>query len=426
MKVETKNRKKAMNGFREMTGTEFARESMYRIMVEGKRALDEVFLNIGKMLAESVMLIEREELAGADYNPRNPSVQKWAHEKGSIFIGDQKVKVNKPRLRYAGFGEVELQSYENMRSKGQFSEELLEKALRGISAQKYDETVLGAASAFGVSSSAVSAGVIEASAKKLWEFQNRSLANFQVFSLELDTIHRGGEAFMTGLGIDRLGNKMALGFWQGSSENHEICEELFKDLERRGLKLGKGIIFVTDGGSGIIKAIRERFGKKVFHQRCVIHKSRNIQRHLAKKYRKEAHRLLMNALEQNSYVDAKVMLKEFEKWLREKNESAADSLLEAFEELLTLHRLKVPKLLRKTLMTTNAIESMFSLVRQCEKNIKRPQGSKMLQRWLASTLLYCEKLFHRLVGYQEIEQVIANIELELAAPVELFQKAAET
>ena len=34
------------------------------------------------------------------------------------------------------------------------------------------------------------------------------------------------------------------------------------------------------------------------------------------------------------------MLLEIEAWLRAKNESAADSLLEAFEELLTLHRLK--------------------------------------------------------------------------------------
>ena len=46
------------------------------------------------------------------------------------------------------------------------------------------------------------------------------------------------------------------------------------------------------------------------------------------------------ALEQNSYKDAKKMLQEFERWLRGINESAADSLLEALEEVLTLHRLK--------------------------------------------------------------------------------------
>src|SRR4030067_265100 len=65
------------------------------------------------------------------------------------------------------------------------------------------------------------------------------------------------------------------------------------------------------------------------------------------------------------------MLLEFEKWLRGINESAADSLIEAFEDILTLHRLKVPALLRKTLTCTNPIESMFSTVRDCEGNIKR-------------------------------------------------------
>ncbi len=129
------------------------------------------------------------------------------------------------------------------------------------------------------------------------------------------------------------------------------------------------------------------------HQRYAIHKSRNLQRHLPKQDRKAAHHQLKTALEQTSYADARQMLRELEAWLRSKNESAADSLLEAFEELLTMHRLKVPALLLKTLMSTNPIESMFSLVRHSERNIKRTRGSLMLQRWLETVLLYCEGRF---------------------------------
>ena len=81
---------------------------------------------------------------------------------------------------------------------------------------------------------------------------------------------------------------MALGFWQGSSENHEICGALFRDLARRGLTRSRRILFVTDGGSGLRKALRERFGKKLVHQRGAIHKSRSLQRHLPKRYRPEA------------------------------------------------------------------------------------------------------------------------------------------
>ena len=104
----------------------------------------------------------------------------------------------------------------------------------------------------------------------------------------------------------------------------------------------------------------------------------------------------MIALEQKSYEDARQMLIDFEKWLRGINESSADSLMEAMEEILTLHRLKVPALLRKTLHSTNPIESMFSTVRDCEGNIKRYRNSKMMQRWLAAVLLFSEKGFRRI------------------------------
>jgi transposase-like protein len=405
-----------MAGLRAIAGEERMLGTMVRVIHSGKQALDAVMLEMGRMVGESIMLMEREEIAGPDYHPTDPDLQKWAHEDGSIFLGDQKVKVTRPRLRHVTQGELTLQSYARMRAPGAFSEELLEKILRGVSAQQYADTVLHAAGAFGVSPSAVSRKLVDLTATKLKEFQQRSLADYAPFAVFLDTIHRGGEAFLVALGVDLSGEKMALGFWQGSSENHEICEALFRDLERRGLALSKRILFVTDGGSGLLKALRARFGKNLVHQRCAIHKSRNLQRHLPKQDRKAAHHQLKTALEQTSYTDARQMLRELEAWLRSKNESAADSLLEAFEELLTLHRLKVPALLRKTLMSTNPIESMFSLVRHSERNIKRTRGSLMLQRWLGTVLLYCEGRFKRVKGYAEIGQVIATIEAVHAEP----------
>lgn len=117
-------------------------------------------------------------------------------------------------------------------------------------------------------------------------------------------------------------------------------------------------------------------------------------------------------MDRNSYEDARRMLLEMERWLRGINESAADSLLEAFEEILTLHRLKIPGLLRKTLHSTNPIESMFSTVRDVEGNIRRYRNSSMMQRWLAAVLLHAEKGFRRIKGYASIPGVIRNIEVE--------------
>jgi transposase-like protein len=424
MRIDTKQRKKAMAGFRQMTGQAQALGVLTRVITSGKQALDEVMLEMGRTLAESIMLIEREELTGPDYYPTEPNLQKWSYENSSVYIADQKVKVKRPRLRDFVHGEKGLQSYRSLCTPGQFSEELLNKVLRGISAQKYEETVLGTAEAFGVSPSSISNKIVRITTQKLREFKERSLTDFRPFAVFLDTIHRSKEAFLVALGVNTNGEKKALGFWQGSSENHEIAEELFKDLERRGLILSKRILFITDGGGGLIKFLRERFGKKLLHQRCTIHKSRNLQRHLAKRYRKEAHRRLFIALEQNGYTDARQMLLELEEWLRSKNESAADSLLEAFDELLTLHRLKIPKLLRRALMSTNPIESMFSFVRQCERNIKRSRGTQMLQRWLGSVLLYSEQQFRKVKGFDEIAGVIATIEAEQSESLEDVRQAA--
>ena len=340
MRANTKKRKKATVMLKATQEQEWWADQVVQVMLHGKRALDAAMLDVGRLVAETLMYMEREERSGPDYHPTSSGLMKWASQRGSIYVGDQKLCVEHPRLR-GPEGEVVLRTYEQLKNRGGFSEELLSKVLRGMSSRKYEETVTEAGKAFGVTPSSVSRHLVEATAKQLKQFRERSLEEFPVFAMYLDTVHRGGQAFVVALGVDRDGKKLPLGFWEGATENHEICEELLEELERRGLKLSKQVIWVTDGGGGIIKALKGRYGKKLIHQRCTLHKDRNIQRHLPKRYRKRAHHLFATALEQNSYKDAKKMLQEFERWLRGINESAADSLLEALEEVLTLHRLKV-------------------------------------------------------------------------------------
>jgi transposase-like protein len=413
MKEDTKRRKKASVLFKEIGGRSWWAERFSEIITEGKQGLDRLSLELGRMVAEAVMYMEREELAGPDYRPYSSQIRKWASQPGSVFIGDRKMKVEHPRLR-GPWGEMVLKSYEKLKDPSGFSEQLLDQVLRGLAGRRYSETLVQASKAFGVSASSVSRHIVQATAKKLKEFRERSLKDFEPFAIFLDTIHRGGEAFLVGLGIDLAGTKRVLGFWQGATENHEIGRELLSELEGRGLVISRRVIFVTDGGRGVIKALRERVGSGLIHQRCTIHKDRNIQRHLAKRWRKEAHRRFRTALEQNSYADAKKMLEEFKKWLQGLNESAAQSLEEAMEEILTLHRLKVPALLAKTLHSTNPIESIFATVRECEGHIKRYRSSGMSQRWLGTVLFHAEQGFRTIKGYQEIPAVIAAIEVEQA------------
>ncbi len=409
MKEITRERKKAKRLLQGVSGGEWLKGQMASVITEGKKAFDECALKVGRMLAESFLYMEREEVAGPDYYPIHPSLKKWASQRGSVFIGGSRVRVNRPRLR-GPEGEMGLKSYQALQNPEQFSEELLTKSLRGLSGRKYHETVLETAEGFGISPSSVSRHLVQATARKIKEFMERDLSSIDLFAMFLDTVHRGGVAFVVALGLDRNGKKWNLGFWEGATENHDLCQSLLSDLESRGLKLSRRVLFITDGGGGIIKCLKETYGKDLIHQRCTIHKDRNIQNHLPKRYRPEAHRRYRRALELTRYSEAKAEMKDFEKWLREINESAADSLLEASEEILTLHRLQVPKLLRKTLHSTNPIESMFSQVRRAEGNILRYRGSKMSRRWLGSCLLYAEIQFKRVKGYESITEVMKNIE----------------
>lgn len=108
---ETQQRKQALVGLKRTAGMDWMLGTLVRVIRSGKQALDAVMLERGRMVAESVMLMEWEEVAGPDYDPTDPAFQKWAHEQGSISLGDQKVPVTRPRLRHVDQGEVTLQSY---------------------------------------------------------------------------------------------------------------------------------------------------------------------------------------------------------------------------------------------------------------------------------------------------------------------------
>jgi transposase-like protein len=73
------------------------------------------------------------------------------------------------------------------------------------------------------------------------------------------------------------------------------------------------------------------------------------------------------------YADAKRALERLHRELMELNPSAARSLEKGMEEKLTVHRLRVPAQLRRTLASTNVIESAFSIVETVSRNVKRWQ-----------------------------------------------------
>ena len=94
--------------------------------------------------------------------------------------------------------------------------------------------------------------------------------------------------------------------------------------------------------------------------RCQIHKCKNVVEHLPEGCRADWKRRLRNAYAMTSYAEAKAALEKLWRQLCEINPSAARSLEEGMEETLTVHRLGMGSLLRRTLSSTNAIESCLS------------------------------------------------------------------
>jgi len=113
-------------------------------------------------------------------------------------------------------------------------------------------------------------------------------------------------------------------------------------------------------------------------------------------------------------VSAKQALNQLHSELMELNPSAARSLGEGMEETLTVHRLHIPMQLRKTLASTNVIESAFSIVERFCRNVKGWHGGDQRERWVGSGLLVAQKQFRRITGYKQIPALIR--ELETLAP----------
>jgi putative transposase len=80
-----------------------------------------------------------------------------------------------------------------------------------------------------------------------------------------------------------------------------------------------------------------------------------------------------------------------------------------------VHRLRVPAQLRKTLASTNVIESAFSVVEKVCANVKRWHPGDQRERWVGSGLLVAEKQFRKVKGHKLIPLLLRQLET-LAPP----------
>ena len=332
----------------------------------------------------------------------------------SCVVDGQKVPIRRPRVRDRQNGEQRLGSYELFRRPGPLEPAVWERMIRGLSTRNYGAVVKEFAEAYGVEKSATSGHFIQASRQKLQELLERPLGQLRLCALVIDGTPFKNTNMVVVLGIGCDGQKTVLGLREGATENATVVGELLEDLAARGLDFSVPRLYVLDGSKALLAAVRRHAGEAALIQRCQIHKKRNVLDHLPQEHRRLVQQKLNNAYAMAEYAEARRALDRLHRKLMDLNPSAARSLAEGLEETLTVHKLRVPASLRKTLASTNVIESAFSIVEMICRNVKRWRGGDHLERWVGSALLVAEKKFRRVRGYQQIPQLLGALTAPLS------------
>jgi putative transposase len=388
-----------------------------------RKGVGELIRQAGLQLMDLMMQEEVRELVGErSERQAERTANRWGSERGYCVVMGQKVPMQRPRVRTTDDKEVRLGSYEIFHRGEPLTETVWEKLMLGLSTRKYGQAVRQFIEAYGLEKSAVSEHFIEASRAKLKDMMERRLEKTRLCALLIDGTPFAGQQMVAALGIGEDGRKTILGIRQGATENATVVGELLGELAERGLDFTAPRLYVLDGGKALSAAVKKYAGESAAIQRCQVHKRRNVVEQLIEEQRSGVANKLNTAYALEDYSAAKQALTALQRELMDLNPSAARSLAEGMEETLTVHRLHLPMQLRKTMASTNVIESAFSIVEQVCRNVKRWHGGDQRERWVGSGLLVAEKQFRRVQGYKQIHVLIKELEALVPSKPEVVKR----
>jgi len=327
----------------------------------------------------------------------------YGRQRGQVFLSDRKLEVARPRLRKKGAvsQEVEVPAYAAMQNRGAMGARMLEILMRGVSTRNYKEVIPAMAETAGVSRSAVSRRVAEASEAEVEALLSRRFDELKLLVIYIDGLVFGDYTMIGAVGVDSEGNKHVLGIREGATENSTVITELLEDIVSRGVDPKRKMLFVIDGSKALRAAINVVFGSHQPVQRCRAHKLRNVLDYLPKDQRAQTKSVLRAAWKLPA-KEGMARVKKLAAWLDQQYPSAAASLMESLEECFTINRLDLPPSLHRCLATTNIIESPHAGVRIQTRRVTHWQNGKMVLRWMASAFIRTEKRFNKIMGHRDL------------------------
>ncbi len=394
--------------------------------VETKRCLLEWVHTQGLEALDELFRDEAVALAGPKgKHQKGRTHHHWGFADAELAFGGRRMRVKRPRVRERDGREAPLPSLQAFQREDPLAERVVTQLLLGVSTRGYGRSLESPPPrpTRGASKSAASRRLVAATRGKLAAGLARRLDEVELIGLLLDGIEIGERTLVAALGITVGGEKVPLGLWQGSTENATVCTALLQDLLERGLRIEAKILCVIDGGKGLRKALGQVLGDHAVIQRCQVHKLRNVLDQLPEAQRTYVRRTMQEAYRSESCELARKRLLALAAWLvRQGEDQAAASLREGLDETLTVVKLKLPKTLRRSLATTNAIENLLGHVRRVTRNVKRWKGD-MARRWTWLAITDAQSRFRRIKGHRDLPLLRSALDA-LSTHIDRAEKAA--
>ncbi len=171
-------------------------------------------------------------------------------------------------------------------------------------------------------------------------------------------------AIYVALGVNLEGHKELLGLWLSEHEGAKFWLSVLTDLQNRGLQ----DIFVAciDGLSGFAEAIHTAYPQTKV-QLCVVHLVRAALRYVSDKDSKAVARDLKTIYNAATLVEAEQALEQFAQAWEATYPTILKSWRAKWTDIITLFEFPP---IRKAIATTNAIESVNSVIRKLTRNRK--------------------------------------------------------
>ena len=380
------------------------------------QVLDSIAREGARRMLVSVLEAEVTEFLGRQRYERkelSPGYRNGYGKQRRVTLGSGTVSVCAPRVRYTEerFVSQVLPSYQR---RSQAIKELIpELYVQGLATGDFEPALRGL---LGERASLSPSTVVRL--KQHWEseyevWRKHPLADHQYAYLWCDGVYpkaglQGDKtAFLIVLGANENGEKEPLAIVEGYRESTESWAEVLRDLKARGLTDPK--LFCGDGALGLWGAI-DKVYPKADHQRCWVHKMRNVMVHFPKRLHAEVKLLLRQMYNAHTRDEAETLMLQFAETYGREYPRAVECLLKDQDALLTYFN--YPKEHWKSLKTTNPIESIFATVKlrtNAARRIKSPRSALYL---VFQLIVRAQKRWQRLNAPHLVRQVLDGVKFK--------------